>query len=64
MPVSSIRKSKSITTRSKPESLKSKKESSAQANLISSKLIQNLGSGSEQYTNEGQLRSAWGRDLE
>lgn len=62
MPVSSVKKSKPISTRRKPLSVKAEKESSMQPKFASSKLIQNLGSGSEQYKNLGELRNAWGRD--
>ncbi len=35
---------------------------SGQAAFATSKLIQNLGQGNEQYKFEGNLRTAWGRD--
>ena len=35
---------------------------SSQAAFATSKLIQNLGQGQEQYKFEGSLRTAWGRD--
>ena len=62
MPVTSATKSKPISTRRKSLSVKTQKESSIQAQFPSSKLIQNLGSGSERYMNLGKLRNAWGRD--
>ena len=58
MPDTSVTKSKPISTRSKSLSVKTKKESSVQAQNSSSKLIQNLGSGREQYKNLGELRNA------
>ena len=62
MPVTSVKKSKLISSQHKSLSVKAKKEYSVQPQFASSKLIQNLGSGSEQYNNLGELRNAWGRD--
>ena len=62
MPDTSVKKSKPISTRRKSLSVKTQKESSVQTHFETSKLIQNLGSGNEQYKNLGKLRKAWGRD--
>ena len=62
MSVTSVTKSKPIYIKRKSISTKTEKEHSVQAHFASSKLIQNLGSGHEQYNNLGKLRNAWGRD--
>ena len=62
MPVISATKSKPISKKRQSISAKTEKEASVQAHFASSKLIQNLGSGSEQYKNRGKLRNALGRD--
>ena len=62
MPFTSVKKSKPISSRRKSLSLKGEQESSVQPQFSSSKLIKNLGSGSEKYKNLGELRNAWGRD--
>ena len=62
MPVTSVKKSNPISTRNKSLSITTQKKSSVKPQFASSKLIQNLGSGREQYKNLGKLRNAWGRD--
>tara|TARA_B100001250_G_C19105227_1_gene488645 strand:- start:185 stop:373 length:189 start_codon:yes stop_codon:yes gene_type:complete len=62
MPATSVTKSKPISSKRKSLSVKTQKGSSVQPQFTSSKLIQNLGSRSEQYKNLGKLRNAWGRD--
>ena len=62
MPITSVTKSSPISTKRKSLAVKAEKESTVQPQFDSSKLIQNLGSRSEQYNNLGELRNAWGRD--
>ena len=62
MPATSVTKSKPISTKRKSLSVKTQKESSVTLQFTSSQLIQNLGSGCEQYKNLGKLRNTWGRD--
>ena len=62
MTATSVSKPKPISTKSKSLSVKAERKSSVQPTFAASKLIHNLGSGSEQYKNIGGLRNAWGRD--
>tara|TARA_Y100001968_G_scaffold107610_1_gene97322 strand:- start:251 stop:391 length:141 start_codon:yes stop_codon:yes gene_type:complete len=45
-----------------PAAKANKPNVSNQSRLSTSKLIQNLGSNTEQYKFQGELRTAWGRD--
>ncbi len=62
MPVTPVKKSKPISSKPKSLSVRAEKGYLVKAQVASSKLIQNLGSESEQYHNLGELRNAWGRD--
>ena len=62
MPVTSVKKSKPISSKRQSLTIKAEKKSSVQTKFASNKLIQNLGSGRAQYKNLDKLRNALGRD--